>query len=157
MWWLILALVALVLLASWVTWTAGRIERLGARCEGAWQSLDAQLVRRGAALDAVADRSSEHDGVRATGQRALAAPRDARAEAENAVSAAVAGLPPGVPDDRLSEACIRVKVARTFYNDAVRASTALRAQRLPRMLGLGRATLVPPYFDIDDNPGTLAT
>ncbi|WP_153504848.1 LemA family protein [Cumulibacter manganitolerans] len=153
--WLILALVALVLLTAWVTWTAMRIERLGARCEAAWQSLDAQLVRRASALREVThDQMPIASGVHPVVTAALDARRDERARAENEISALIAALPAEHVDERLAEACSGVQVARTFYNDAVRAANALRAQRLPRLLGLGRATPVPPYFDIDDAPGT---
>ncbi|MCW2611535.1 MAG: hypothetical protein JWM15_2781, partial [Cryptosporangiaceae bacterium] len=41
-------LVAFVV-AAYLTWTAGRVERLHDRCAAARASLDAQLVRRAAA------------------------------------------------------------------------------------------------------------
>lgn len=142
----------LAALAVWVTWTAGRIDRLGARCEAAWQNLDAALLRRAAILRDVLDEHPAHrEAGGAAVHRALEAGRDERASAENAVSAVIADLPE--PGEALCEACTRVRVARTFYNDAVRASTALRAQRVPRLLGLGRSTPLPAYFDIDDEPG----
>lgn len=153
--WLIVGVVVLAALAVWVTWTAGRIDRLGARCEAAWQSLDAALVRRSAVLRDVLEEHPEHPEHREPGgkavHRAFAAGREERAAAENVVSGVIARLPE--TGEALSEACTRVRVARTFYNDAVRASAALRAQRVPRILGLGRSTPVPPYFDIDDEPG----
>ncbi|WP_106849388.1 NUDIX hydrolase [Blastococcus sp. Marseille-P5729] len=150
--WLIVGVLVLAALAVWVTWTAGRIDRLGARCEAAWQSLDAALLRRAASLRDALDEYPTHRPV--GGEiihRALDADRDQRAAAENAVSALIARLP--IINDALAEACTRVRVARTFYNDAVRASAALRSQRVPRMLGLGRSIPLPCYFDIDDEPG----
>lgn len=152
--WLVLGLVVLVLLAVWVTWTAMRIDRLDARVAGAWQSLDAQLVRRAMALQAACTHHDETRMAELTERALVAADRPSRAEAENAVGAAVAALPADAVDERLRTACIQVQTARTFYNDAVRAYAALRAQRLPRLLRLGAATEVPPYFDIDDSPGT---
>lgn len=154
--WLILALVLLVVVSTWATWTAMRVDRLAARCDAAWQSLDAQLVRRAAAFGDLADQlpQEQREPAHQAARQAMAASRDARAGAENALSARIDQLPPEAVDDRLAEACARVQVARTFYNDAVRAATALRAQRLPRLLGMGRGRPVPPYFDIDDDPGT---
>lgn len=152
--WLILALVVLVLLAVWATWTAMRIERLDARVDAAWRSLDAALVRRAMALTEVAG-SGLPGGARAreTAHGAADADRAQRAEAENRVSSVIADLPPEALDEQLRESCARVQIARTFYNDGVRAANALRAQRLPRLLRLGRRAGVPPYFDIDDDPG----
>lgn len=151
---MVLGLVVLILLAVWATWTAMRIDRLDARVEGAWQGLDAQLVRRAMALQDSADKRGDRD-ARDTTVRALRADdRAARAEAENLVGAEIGALPADARDERLRTACTQVQTARTFYNDAVRAYTALRAQRLPRLLRLGSATPLPPYFDIDDSPGT---
>ena len=42
------------LLGFYVTWTAGRLDRLHARVDASWAALDAQLVRRAAAARAVA-------------------------------------------------------------------------------------------------------
>lgn len=151
--WLVLGLIALVLFAVWVTWTAMRIDRLNARCEGAWQSLDAQLLRRALALQNVSVDAADAVATQQVTATALSADRQRRAAAENALSAAIAALPPGRADETLRHACLQVRTARTFYNDAVRAYRALRGQRLPRMLRLGARTEVPPYFDIDDSPG----
>lgn len=152
--WLVLGIVVLILLAVWLTWTAMRIDRLNARVEGAWQSLDAQLVRRAMALQETHAGFGDQD-VRAVTSRALTAEdRPSRAEAENEVGAAIAGLPADAVGERLVIACTQVQTARTFYNDAVRAYAALRSQRLPRLLRLDSATDMPPYFDIDDSPGT---
>ncbi len=170
--WLIVGLVVVVLLATWVTWTAKRIDRLAARCESAWLSLDAALRRRAVALAAAVDSdpllasNPAADGIRALLRSASEAPRTERAVVENAISAAITDLtvPPepsttpigaGLTAD-LAEACVRVQVARTFYNDAVRAAHHLRAQRLPRLLRLGRSRPVPDYFDIDDGAGIVA-
>lgn len=152
--WLVLGLVVLVLLAVWVTWTAMRIDRLDARVAGAWHSLDAQLVRRAMALQSTGAQHEDPLLTEVTARALVAEDRSQRAEAENSVGAAVAALPDTALDERLRSACVQVQIARTFYNDAVRAYAALRAQRLPRLLRLGATTAVPPYFDIDDSPGT---
>ncbi|MCW2667162.1 MAG: hypothetical protein JWN57_2124, partial [Frankiales bacterium] len=50
----VLTVALVVVLALYVTWTAGRLDRLHARVDAAWAALDAQLVRRAAAARAVA-------------------------------------------------------------------------------------------------------
>ena len=50
--WTLLAL-ALLLVAVYISWTAGRLDRLHARVDAAWAGLDAALVRRAAAARAV--------------------------------------------------------------------------------------------------------
>ena len=44
----------------------------------------------------------------------------------------------------------RLQLARRFYNDAVRDTTALRTRRLPRLMRLHASRPMPRYFDIDD-------
>ena len=46
--------VLFVLGVLYVSWTAGRLDRLHARVDAAWAALDAALVRRAAAARAVA-------------------------------------------------------------------------------------------------------
>jgi hypothetical protein len=48
-----LAVAAVVLLAVYVSWTAGRLDRMHARVDASWAALDAQLVRRAAAARAL--------------------------------------------------------------------------------------------------------
>ena len=158
--WLLIGLAVLVLAAIWITWTASRIDRLDARCDAAWARLDAQLVRRSSALRALAEQppggmgEAVPEGVREVVHVALTAPREQRAAAENAISAYVGDLP--IADRQhpltreLNDAAERVRIARTFYNDAVRANRSLRGQWLPRTLRLGQRTSAPPYFDIND-------
>ncbi|HEV7204702.1 MAG TPA: NUDIX hydrolase [Jatrophihabitans sp.] len=162
--WLIAAVVVAVLLTMWITFTLTRLDRLHARVDAAQAAMDAQLVRRAAALLHVAEsansgvpagRRDEYDGI---AQRALAA-GDAgheRQGVENAVGRAVtelAELPePLRPDaaDELREAAARVLIARRFYNDAVRDTRALRARRLPRLFRMAGRRELPEFFDIDD-------
>ncbi|MFV0532547.1 MAG: hypothetical protein ACK5MR_02710 [Cumulibacter sp.] len=77
-----------------------------------------------------------------------------RAARENRIGAEIAAMPEAEAHELLRRACTQVQTARTFYNDAVRAYGSLRAQRLPRLFRMGASDPVPPYFDIDDSPGT---
>jgi hypothetical protein len=133
--------------------------------DAARAALDAQLVRRAAALMQVAESAGPRLGeeerafYQVSAQAALTpAGPDGREAVENAVGRAVAQLaaaPHGLPDDavaELHEAAVRVQVSRRFYNDAVRDTRALRARRLPRLLRLAGRAGLPPFFDIDDTP-----
>lgn len=55
MWWLVGAVVLIVLVATYLTWIAARVDRLHHRAAAAYSALDAQLVRRAAAAMALAD------------------------------------------------------------------------------------------------------
>ena len=162
--WSALAVVVAVLLTMWITFTLTRLDRLHARVDAAQAAMDAQLVRRAAALLHVAE--SPDSGVpddRRAGYDAIAQAAlntgdagDERQAAENAVGRAVAELAelpqPLRPDAaaELREAAARVLIARRFYNDAVRDTRALRARRMPRVLHMAGRRAMPQFFDIDD-------
>jgi hypothetical protein len=161
--WVAVAVALAILLSMWVTFTLTRLDRLHARVDAARAALDAQLVRRAAALLHVAEAAdaeldaSQRASYAGTAAAALSASGQQRREAvENAVGRAVvelAGGPTVLGADasgELREAAARVQVARRFYNDAVRDTRTLRTRRMPRLLRLaGRADL-PQFFDIDD-------
>jgi len=168
--WLVFAVVVAVLLTLWLTFTVTRLDRLHARVDAAHAAMDAQLVRRAAALQHVAEASDtglpayvrvEYERVAA---RALAGDSadPGRQEAENAVGRAVRDLaadPTGLRAEavvELHEAAARVLIARRFYNDAVRDTRALRARRLPRLLRMAGRREMPQFFDIDDTVPTHA-
>lgn len=160
--WLVFAVVLAVLLTSWVSFTATRLDRLHARVDAAQAALDAQLVRRAAAVLHVAQgtqiglTAAEHRQYEDVAQTALIGAPGERQRAENAVSRAVADLVSGrvpLPEDagrELREAAERVLIARRFYNDAVRDTRTLRARRMPRWLRLAGRRDLPEFFDIDD-------
>ena len=162
--WLVFAVVVAVLLTLWVTFTLTRLDRLHARVDAAQAAMDAQLVRRAAALLHAAESpdsgvpDSHRAGYDRIARTALtAADADARRqEAENAVGRAVRELaaePCRLRPEasaELQEAAARVLIARRFYNDAVRDTRALRARRLPRLLRMAGHREMPQFFDIDD-------
>jgi hypothetical protein len=166
--WLVLAVALAVLLTMWVSFTATRLDRLHARVDAAQAALDAQLVRRAAALLHVAQAAdiglspAEHRRYEDVAQTALIGAPGDRQNAENAVGRAVvelvsgpAPLPPE-SDRELREAAERVLIARRFYNDAVRDTRTLRARRMPRLLRLAGRRGLPQFFDIDDTPPVAA-
>lgn len=160
--WLIAAVAVAVLLTGWITFTLTRLDRLHARVDAAQAALDAQLVRRAAALLHVAEssdgvvRDDERVRLERVSEDALSATRDDRETAENAVGRAMielagqhADLPLSAVEE-LHEASTRVLIARRFYNDAVRDTRALRGRRMPRLLHLAGHRDMPLFFDIDD-------
>jgi hypothetical protein len=164
--WLIAAVFVAVLLTSWVTLTLTRLDRLHARVDAAQSALDAQLVRRAAALLQLGERpdSGLHpDTARTlidTARAALAVQhwqQDDRRVVENQVGRVIAGLQqdrPRLPADavtELAEAATRVMIARRFFNDAVRDTRTLRSRRMPRLLHLAGHRELPLFFDIDDS------
>lgn len=166
--WFVAAVVVAVLLTMWFTFTLTRLDRLHARVDAAQAAMDAQLVRRAAALQHAAEAPDsglagpDRERLEAVARAALAAGRDGVAEgaaregAENAVGRAVVELAarpelagrPAVAE--LREAAARVLVARRFYNDAVRDTRSLRARRLPRLFRMAGRREMPQFFDIDD-------
>jgi hypothetical protein len=163
--WLVLFVLLAVLLTAWVTFTLTRLDRLHARVDAAQAALDAQLVRRVAALRHAAEAGyashtarslPDRDRFEAIAHAALLASSEDRPSAENEVGRAVTELA-GHPDDlteaalsELHESAVRVSISRRFYNDAVRDTRALRNRRMPRVLHLSGRRELPQFFDIDD-------
>jgi hypothetical protein len=160
--WLVFAVFLAVLLTAWVTFTLTRLDRLHARVDAAQAALDAQLVRRVAAVSHVVDSSdtplpdADRHRYQDLARAALIAQGDERQSAENSVGRAVVELVNERDElvdpaaDELVEAAVRVLIARRFYNDAVRDTRALRQRRMPRLLHLAGHRPMPAFFDIDD-------
>jgi hypothetical protein len=169
--WLIVAVLVAILLTMWVTFTLTRLDRLHARVDAAQATMDAQLVRRAAALLHVAESADSgvpdelRRGYDDVARHALSAvqPAGERQDTENAVGRAVrelAALPESLRRDaaeELTEAAARVLIARRFYNDAVRDTRALRGRRMPRLFRLAGRRPMPEFFDIHDSPPTTLT
>lgn len=155
-----MAVAAAVVLAVWVMWTATRVDRLHTRTDAARASLDAQLVRRAAAVQALVDADGDWldsglaTRMRTAARAALDADDSTREAAENDLGKVLQELPPGMSDPNLMrdlrDAASRVVLARRFYNDAVRDTRSLRGRRMPRLLRLGGRRPVPAFFEIDD-------
>ena len=166
--WLIIAIlvsVALVILAgAWAYQTANRLNRLNVRYDLSWQALDGALARRAVVARAVAidayGGGAEGRRLAALADAAEGAPRHARENADNELSAALAmvdsaSLPSGLIAE-LADAEARVLLARRFHNDAVRDTLALAERRLVRTFRLGGTAALPSYFEIVERPHALA-
>lgn len=164
----VLAGIALVLLlTTYISWTASRLDRLTARVEAAWSSLDAQLVRRAAAAGQLAAYERREGGLAdemlstlddaALGARTAAAKerQDAENDLTRAVRAALAtgglrGTRAADLFDDVRDSSTKVDFARQFYNDAVRDNAGLRRRWLCRVLCKFRRDPVRDYFEIAD-------
>lgn len=173
MWWVVGVVTVVVVVATYLTWTAARVDRLHARAAAAHAALDAALVRRAAAAAALADRERLPELGQAA-RVALDAVVSDRGSAENdltlALRTAVAGLDgsDGRPRDTphgdgsagpghdalgyqdLVAASRRVALARQVHDDMVRDALAVRRQVPVRLLRLTRRHQQPTYFDVDD-------
>jgi hypothetical protein len=154
---LVWALAALVLLGAYVTWTAGRLDRLHARVDAAWAALDAQLVRRAAAARALVPYVDAPDiaaALDAAARTAVDAGEHDRETVENDLSRALRGAVPLLGSDaplaELRAAASRVALARSFHNTAVKDTRAVRWRPIPRLLRLAGHRAMPTYFEIDD-------
>lgn len=151
----ITVILVLLLVAAFRLWlTANRLDRLHIRTEAAWVALEGALSRRISAVRAAVGGYPAADGDRLrrlTGDADRAA-RSRRAEAENDLTKALAELPPAEPDvvAELTDAAERISLARSFYNDAVRDTRALRAARFTRLFRLAGRAALPDYFEIVD-------
>ena len=155
--WSVAALAIVLLFAVYVTWTAGRLDRQHARVDAAWAALDAQLVRRAAAARALAQALPPvpaRERLEQIALQALTAQVVGRELVENdltgALRAALPLVPPGTPLGELQAAGVRVGLARSFHNTAVKDTRSLRFRRLPRALRLAGHRVMPLFFEMDD-------
>jgi len=167
--WLIVAAVILVavvaLVGLWAFQTANRLDRLNVRYDLSWQALDGALARRAVvaravAIDAYGGGAVEGRRLAALADAAEGAPRRARENAENELSATLAmvdpaSLPAGLVAE-LADAEARVVLARRFHNDAVRDTLALAERPLVRAFRLGGTAALPSYFEIVERAHALA-
>ncbi|MBW0013658.1 NUDIX domain-containing protein [Mycobacterium sp.] len=167
--WLIVAMavlgLVLIVFGAWAYQTANRLDRLNVRYDLSWQALDGALARRAVvaravAIDAYGGGAVEGRRLAALADAAEGAPRQARENAENELSAALAmvdpaSLPAGLIAE-LADAEARVVLARRFHNDAVRDTLALAERPLVRALRLGGTAALPSYFEILERPHALA-
>ncbi|MFC7467096.1 hypothetical protein ACFQVA_04925 [Actinomadura keratinilytica] len=162
--------VALLAIGVYLSWTAGRLDRLHARIDAARAALDAQLLRRASvaqelATAGVLDPAASivlYEAAHAARQADEEAREVAESELSQALRAvfgdvsqvdAVRQAPGGTETaDELAAAVRRVPMARRFHNDAVRAARALRRHRTVRWLRLASHAPFPLAFEMDDEP-----
>jgi phosphoglycolate phosphatase-like HAD superfamily hydrolase len=133
---------AVVAIGLYLSWTAGRLDRLHSRIDAARAALAARLA--GEEQREVAE-SELTQALRAV-------------FAETEQVAALREAPGGEEALRdLTAAARRVPMARRFHNDAVRAARAVRQQRIVRYLRLAGHAPFPMAVEMDDEPPLALT
>ncbi|GAA0464845.1 hypothetical protein ACFQ2B_27125 [Streptomyces stramineus] len=167
---LIWIVAALVVIGVYLSWTAGRLDRLHTRIDAARAALDAQLLRRASVAQELATAGVLDPAASIVLYQAAHAARQAEEEhrevAESELSQALRAvfgeLPqieavreaPGGEESlrELREAVRRVPMARRFHNDAVRAARAVRTHRVVRWFRLAGHAPFPLAVEMDDEP-----
>jgi len=173
---IVLAVAALLFIAVYVSWRAGRLDRMHTRLEAARAALDVTLVRRSSVAMELASsgfldpatslllaevahvaRGSANGGP----ARDLRDSELAQSNLSRALRAAFAQ--PGFrssltgkdgAEEMLAEveaAAHQVFVARKFYNNAVAATREARRKPLVRLLRLAGNAGPPEFFEMDDS------
>jgi hypothetical protein len=177
--WVLLVLLVVGFIVWRLSALAGRLDRLHHRIDLARGSLDAQLVRRARAAEALGssgliDPASAIVLAQAASHSRNADPTDTveRGLIESEMSrdlrevfadpqevAALRATPDGqeLVDD-LARACTQVALSRRFLNDGIQAVRLLRQGRLVRMFRLAGSAPRPEMFEMDDVvPPTFVT
>lgn len=174
--WVPAVLLPLLLLGWYLSYSAGRLDRLHHRVESSRAALDAQLARRAAAALEVAhvldpatgllltDAATEALAAAEDGAAAVAVVEDVENDLTRALHAAfgdpddVAALRAdplvGETLDLLGQACLRVQLARRFHNDAVAQAQRVRGKRVVRWARLAGHAARPQMIELDDTVPT---
>jgi hypothetical protein len=144
----VIAVVAIVVVvASYLTWMAGRLDRLAVRVEAAVSALDAQLTRRAVVAYELSEGPS-YPALHTAARAALDGAAD-RGAVESALSRELRAAPDVASVQELAILARKVMLARQFHNDAVRDLLALRRRRLVRLLHLYGRAKAPSYIEFD--------
>ncbi|HEY8455166.1 MAG TPA: hypothetical protein VIL34_06205 [Actinopolymorphaceae bacterium] len=170
--WIFISVVAVAVVGVYLSWTAGRLDRLHARLDAARAVLDAQLFRRsGVALEVATSGMLDPATsllVADAARRARAASEADREVAESNLSKALAAAFPDLETSReladdpgaeellaeLGAACRRVEMARRFHNDTVATARALHRRWLVRVFRLAGHAPMPETVEMDVTPPT---
>jgi hypothetical protein len=166
----VLAVLVVVALGLWLTWTANRLDRMHHRIDVAHTSLDAQLLHRSSAALELAT-SGALDPARSLllvdcAHQARAAQAEDFESAESDLSEALRAVFADVDEvaelradpavgplvTELAGDCRKVQLARRFHNDVVVSARALRSRRRVRWLRLAGRAAELQAVDLDDEP-----
>jgi hypothetical protein len=159
-----------VLTAVYISWRAGRLDRLHIRLETAQAALDAALLRRAAVcLELAGSRILDPATslvLAAAAHEARTAGPDEREHAESDLSKTLRAV---VDQERFRErlaehpigsalleeldtAVAKVVYSRRFFNNAVEVTRTAQRRWLARTFRLAGHTPYPTFFEIDDAP-----
>ncbi|SDI22727.1 hypothetical protein SAMN05421505_13925 [Sinosporangium album] len=162
--------VVVVLTAVYISWRAGRLDRMHIRLELARESLDAALIRRAAVcLELAGSRVLDPATslvLAAAAHEARTAGLEEREHAESDLSRTVRAVVDQerfrerlaeAPDgpalvEELHAAVAKVVYSRRFYNNSVGVTRTAQRRWLARTLRLAGHTEYPRFFEIDDEP-----
>ncbi len=164
----VLVVVVVAMIGVYISWRAGRLDRLHARLEAARFALDAALVRRSSTALELASSGlldpatsvllagAAHDARSAEAGRELAESdltRALRAVFSQPDFRALLAGREGAEEllSELESASHQVFLARKFYNDAVAATQVARQRWLVVALRLAGSAPNPEFFEIDDS------
>jgi hypothetical protein len=177
---IVIVVAAALFMGVYVSWRAGRIDRLHARVEMARAALDVTLLRRSSvalelATSGLLDPATSLllagavDGTRQGGSGEMGPPGKDRdrprdlAESDLTRALRAAFSQPDFrsslsgkegADELLAEveaAAHQVFLARKFYNDVVAATREARRRPLARLLRLSGKARAPEFFEMDDS------
>ena len=168
---IVIVIAAALLMGVYVSWRAGRIDRLHTRVDMARAALDATLLRRASVALELATSGLLDPATSLLLASAVHATRDSsgtdkpRDLAESDLTRALRAVfsQPGFltsmkgkegADELLAEveaAAHQVFLARKFYNDVVAATREARRRPLARVLRLSGKAKAPEFFEMDDS------
>ncbi|MGA9345340.1 MAG: hypothetical protein WBV37_09605 [Nocardioidaceae bacterium] len=162
----LVALLAALVVAGWLSWTAGRLDRMHLRVDGARAALDAALARRRAVAIELSGGGLADPASAVLLADAAMQPLDGDRELDrwqresdlSAVLRAVAvgrGAASGPSDDAWAELALateRVTMARRIHNDLVGTTLALRGRRRVRWFRLAGHAPAVAMIAFDDEP-----
>ncbi len=148
---------AVLVFALWLVWTANRLDKLHLRCAAARAILEEQALRRAVAAQELATSGALDIASAVLLSDAAAAAREAdgdgRWQAESDLTSALhlVVLPDSGPEvAELADASRRLTMARRIHNDVATSTVALRGRRLVRWLHLGGHAPAPQMIAFDD-------
>jgi hypothetical protein len=164
----LIVIAAVAMAVVYVSWRAGRLDRLHARLDTARAALDAALVRRSSVALELASSGLLDPATSVLLAQAAHEARSARTARELPESDLTRAMRAAFsqPDFRallasrqgadellteLESAAHQVFLARKFYNDAVGVTQAARRRWLARLLRLAGNAEPPDFFEIDDS------
>ncbi|MGI8577574.1 MAG: hypothetical protein ACR2KG_06555 [Nocardioidaceae bacterium] len=160
--WVLVALLVLtlVLATGWLSWTAGRLDRMHLRCEASVSSLQTQLVRRASLAAELATGGLTDPASALLLLETAAAARDGAAndgswqEHSDLTAALRAVQLPTLEEEPLmadlADACRRVSLMRRIHNDQAATTIALRQRRRVRWFRLAGEAPEPAMVAFDD-------
>jgi hypothetical protein len=169
---IVLVVLALVLWGFYISWRAGRLDRLHNRTEAARTALDLALERRLSAASGLASSglldpatslllgdavrrarespSAERDLAESDLTRALRATLGEPGFKEEMMDGAAEDAGATELTDEMEAAAHQVFIARKFYNDVAGRTIYARSRPLARTLHLEGSAKQPEFFEMED-------